>query len=255
MTGPLATFAGKERRETFKTWRLWVVPGILLFVALTSPVLTKLTPEIVKATTSSQSGIIIHMPTPTARDSYEQFMGNLAQLVTLAVIIAGAATISAERRAGTAVLVLTKPISRAGFVVIKAAAQLALLVCATVLAAAVCVAATVVLFGGASIGAFVETTALWLVFAAMILMLMVLLSAALRGQAQAIGAGVALWIGLFFFTGIPVLRDHSPAGLIAANDAALRGRPAALLWPLVTTALAGAALLAGAVWAFGRREL
>jgi ABC-2 type transport system permease protein len=255
VSGPLATFADKERRETFKTWRLWVVPGILLFVALTSPVLTRLTPEIIKATTGSQHGIVIHVPTPTARDSYEQFMGNLAQLVILAVIIAGAATISAERRAGTAVLVLTKPISRAGFVLVKAAAQLVLLVGATVVAAAVCVVATVVLFGSADIGAFVETTALWLVFAAMILMLMVLLSAALRGQAQAIGAGIALWIGLFFFTGIPLLRDHSPAGLIVANDAALRGRPAALLWPLVTTALTGVALLAGAVWAFRRREL
>lgn len=255
MTGPLATFADKERRETLMTWRLWIVPGILLFVGLTSPVLTKLTPEIIRATTGSQHGIVIHVPPPTARDAYEQFMGNLAQLVTLAVIIAGAATISAERRAGTAVLVLTKPISRAGFVLIKAAAQLVLLGCATVLAAAVCVVATVALFGTAGIGAFVETTALWLVFAAMILMLMVLLSAALRGQAQAIGAGIALWVGLLFFTGIPLLRDHSPAGLIAANDAALRGRPAALLWPVVTTALAGVALLAAAVSAFARREL
>jgi len=111
VSGPLSSFAAKEGRETVRTWRLWVLPGILLFLALSSPVLTKLTPEIVRATTSSQSGITIHIPPPTARDSYVQFMGNLAQLVTLAVIIAGAATISAESRAGTAVLVLTKPIS------------------------------------------------------------------------------------------------------------------------------------------------
>ena len=66
-------------------------------------------------------------------------MGNLAQLVIIAVIIAGAATISSERRAGTAVLVLTKPISRAGFVVAKAISQLVVLVVATVLGVAVCI--------------------------------------------------------------------------------------------------------------------
>ena len=255
MSGPLSTFAAKEGRETLRTWRLWVLPGILLFVALSSPVLTRLTPEIVRATAGSQPGLTIHIPPPTARDSYVQFMGNLAQLVTLAVIIAGAATISAERRAGTAVLVLTKPLSRAAFVVLKAASQLVLLVVATVVAAALCIVTTVLLFGSASIGPFIETTALWLVFATMVLMLMVLLSAAMGGQAPAIGAGIALWIGLLVFTGFPLIRDHSPAGLMAANDAALRGRDVALLWPVATTAVVAAALLAAAVWAFERREL
>ena len=255
MSRPLSSFAAKEGRETVKTWRLWVLPGILLFLALCSPVLTKLTPEILRATASSQPGVVIHIPAPTARDSYVQFMGNLAQLVTLAVIIAGAATISSELRAGTAVLVLTKPISRGAFVVLKAASQLVLLVVATVVAVALCIVTTVVLFGSAAIGPFVEATALWLVFAAMILMLMVLLSAAMRGQAPAIGAGVALWIGLLVFTGFPLIRDHSPAGLMAANDAALRGRDVALLWPVATTVLAAAAFLAAAVWSFERREL
>lgn len=255
MSGAFSTFLDKERRETFRTWRLWVLPGILLFLALSSPVLTKLTPELLKATANSQPGVVIRIPPPTARDSYLQFMGNLGQLVTIAVIIAGAATISSERRAGTAVLVLTKPISRAGFVVAKATSQLVLLICATVLGVAVCIVMTVALFGAGSVGPFVEAAALWLAFAAMILMLMMLLSAAMRSQAPAVGAGIGLWIALLVFTGFPLIRDHSPAGLMAANDAALRGRDVALLWPLATTAIAGAAFLAGAIWFFRRREL
>ena len=73
----------------------------------------------------------------------------------------------------------------------------------------------------------------------MILMLMVMLSAAMRSQAPAIGAGIGLWIALLVLTGFPLIRDHSPAGLMAANDAALRGRDVALLWPLATTASPG----------------
>ena len=40
-----AAFAGKEAREILRTWRIWVLPGILLFFALTGPVLAKLTPQ------------------------------------------------------------------------------------------------------------------------------------------------------------------------------------------------------------------
>jgi ABC-2 type transport system permease protein len=255
MSGAFGTFTAKEGRETLKTWRLWVLPGILLFLALSSPLLTKLTPELIKATASSQPGVVIKLPPPTARDSYVQYMGNLSQLVMIAIIIAGAAIIASERKAGTAVLVLTKPISRAGFVVAKAISQLTLLIVAAAAGAAVCIATTVALFGNASISQFIEAVALWLVFACAMLMLMLWLSAAMSGQAPAAGAGVAIWIALFVLTGFPLIRDHSPAGLISASDAALRGRDVALLWPVVTTVVAGAACLAGAVWAFRRKEL
>ncbi len=111
------------------------------------------------------------------------------------------------------------------------------------------------LFGTGSIGPFVEAVALWLVYAAMILLMMIMLSAAMRSQAPAIGAGIGLWIALLFLTGFPLLRDHSPAGLMAANDAALRGRDVALLWPIATSVLAGLVFVAAAVWFMGRREL
>src|ERR1035437_11075744 len=34
-----AAFAGKEAREILRTWRIWILPGILLFFALTGQVL------------------------------------------------------------------------------------------------------------------------------------------------------------------------------------------------------------------------
>ena len=56
-------------------------------------------------------------------------------------------------------------------------------------------------------------------------------------------------------TSFPLIRDHSPAGTAAAFGAVVAGRRASLFWPLVTTAIAGALFLAGAVWSFNRREL
>ena len=39
-------FLAKELTEIRRTWRIWVVPGIVIFMGLTSPVLAKLTPAL-----------------------------------------------------------------------------------------------------------------------------------------------------------------------------------------------------------------
>jgi heme/copper-type cytochrome/quinol oxidase subunit 3 len=56
-------------------------------------------------------------------------------------------------------------------------------------------------------------------------------------------------------TGFPVVRDRSPAGLLAANDALLKGRQAALAAPLAVTLVLAAVFLLAAAWAFRRKEL
>ena len=50
------TFAAKEMLETRKTWRLWVLPGILVFLGLTTPILAAVTPALLKATAQRQPG-------------------------------------------------------------------------------------------------------------------------------------------------------------------------------------------------------
>jgi ABC-2 type transport system permease protein len=151
--------------------------------------------------------------------------------------------------------VLTKPLSRAAFVWAKIVANLALLVIATAIGAALCIAVTILLFDTAHIAAFLESVALWLALAAMFVCLMVFLSAALDRQAAAAGAGIAVYAALFALTGFPVARDRSPAGLLAANDALLKGREATLAMPLVATLVLALIFLFAAAWAFRRKEL
>jgi ABC-2 type transport system permease protein len=248
-------FVAKEMLETRKTWRLWVLPGVLVFLGLTTPILAAVTPALLKATAQRQPGVVIRFPAPTSVDAYLQFMGNLAQLALLVVIITGAAAVAGERRAGTAVLVLTKPLSRAAFVWAKVVANLAVLVIATVIGAALCIAVTILLFDTAHVSAFLESVALWLALAAMFVCLMVFLSAALDRQAAAAGAGLAVYAALFALTAFPVARDRSPAGLLAANDALLKGREATLAMPLVATLVLAVVFMIAAAWIFRRKEL
>ena len=248
-------FLRKESLETRKTWRMWVVPGVLLFLGLTTPILTAVTPAILKMTAARTPGVVIRFPAPTAVDAYVEFMGNLVQLALLVVIITGAASVAAERRAGTAALILTKPLSRAAFIGAKTVANLVLLVLATVLGAALCIGVTVLLFDGGHIGRFAESVAVWLALAAMFTALMVFLSAALDRQALAAGAGLAVYVALFVLTGFPVAKERTPAGILAANDALLKGRDVALAVPLAITLALTLLFVVAAVVAFRRKEL
>ena len=251
----LGAFLGKELREIGKTWRLWVLPGVLLFLGLTTPLLADLTPKILKMTAQRTPGVIIHFPTPTASDAHVQFLGNLAQVALLVIIVTGAAAVAAERRAGTDVLMLTKPLSRAGFIVAKSVRAVLLVVAATALGTALCIATTIVIFDASLIARFLESVAVWLVLATMFATLMVLLSAATERQVPAAGAGLGVYVSLFALTGLPAIRDRTPAGLLAANDALLKGRHAALAWPLITTAACAVLFVVAAVWVFRRKEL
>jgi ABC-2 type transport system permease protein len=248
-------FTRKELLETRKTWRLWVLPGVLVFLGLTTPVMAAVTPTILKMTAQRQPGVVIKFPTPTALDSYAQFLGNLAQLALLVVIITGAAAVAGERRGGTAVLVLTKPLSRTSFVWSKAVSNIVILLAATAIGTALCIVVTVALFDASLIAPFVESVALWLALAVMFVCLMTWLSAALDKQAAAAGAGLAVYASFFALTGFPAIREWTPAGILAANDALLKGKDMALGRPATVTLLLAVVFLIAAAWSFRRKEL
>ena len=86
MTG-FGAFLGKELTEIRRTWRLWVIPGMLVFFGITSPIIAALTPALVQSMATSQPGLVIRIPPPTARDAYVQFIKSLDQLVLIAIII------------------------------------------------------------------------------------------------------------------------------------------------------------------------
>jgi ABC-2 type transport system permease protein len=248
-------FTRKELLETRKTWRLWVLPGVLVFLGLTTPILAAATPALLELTARNQPGVVIEFPAPTALDAYIQFMGNLAQIGLLVLIITGAAAVASERRSGTAVLVLTKPLSRTSFVWAKVIANLVILLLATAVGSLLCIAGTVVLFDTSHVAAFLEAVAVWVALAAMFVCLMVWLSAALDKMAAAAGAGIAVYAVVFALTGFPLVRDWSPAGVLAANDAILRGKDVALAQPIAVTLILAVVFLLLAAWSFRSKEL
>jgi ABC-2 type transport system permease protein len=252
----VAVFARKEAVEIVRTWRVWVLPGILLFFALTGPLTAKFTREIVAAAGGSQmSAIVKAIPTPTYLDSYAQWIKNLSQIALFAIIIIYGGIVSAERKSGTAVLVLTKPVSRTAFVVAKALVHSAF-VSLTVLAGTLITwGGTMVMFGKAPAGPLFASAGAWLAFGVLFVALMTLLSVLVTSQAGAAGIGLGAF-ALISIAGVwKPLGTYSPAALVGGPALLAAGRPFAAGWPMATSALLAVVFVALAAWSFARKEL
>jgi ABC-2 type transport system permease protein len=249
-----AAFAGKEAREILRTWRIWVLPGILLFFAMTGPVLAKLTPQLVGALAGDQlKGLLI--PTPTYHDAYTQWIKNLSQIALFALIIVYASIISSERKSGTAVLVLTKPVSRTAFVIAKAVVHSAFRAVLVVAGTLVTWGVTAAVFGQAPGSALWSSSLVWLVFGVLFIALMTLLSVLIGSAAGAAGAGLGAYALVSIAAIWKPLGTYSPAALATMPSSLAAGKDVAVLWPVLTSLLLAAALFALASRAFRRSEL
>ncbi|QDZ15461.1 ABC transporter permease [Humibacter ginsenosidimutans] len=250
--------ARKEAFEIVRTWRVIVLPAIVLLFAVTSPLLAKYTPDIVTALAGSQfSGL--KLPEPTVYDAYGQWIKNLSQIAAFAIIIIYGGIVSAERKSGTAVLVLTKPVSRVAFVVVKFVVQLVYLAVIVAVGCLVTWAVTAVTFGDAvhgTAGALWASTWVWFVLAALYLAVMVLFSVLIPAAAGAAGAGLGVYVVLAVASAWQKVGDWSPAGLISGSASlAANTQTESMLWPVLITVAAIVVAVGVAALVFRRQEL
>lgn len=247
-------FLAKEANELARTWRLKVLGGVVLLFALTGPIMALFTPQLLESMQASQPGVIIQVPDPTWRDAYAQWVKNLTQIVSFIAIITAAGSVAGEVASGTAILVLTKPVSRAAFVVAKSVAVFALVAVVVVAGTAITQGVTWVVFDTAPAAELWGPTAAWLALAALLISLAVMLSTFTQTLAAAgIGLGGFFAISLAALWG-PAVR-YSPAGLTTAPAEMLAGSDPSLAWPFATAVAASVALVAIGAAVFSRREL
>jgi ABC-2 type transport system permease protein len=248
-------FARKEVREIVRSWRIWVLPAIIFFFAVSAPLLARFTPEIVGSLASSQLGHIT-FPTPTYFDAYGQWAKNLGQITLFALVIIYGGIVSSETTSGTAILVLTKPMSRTAFVVVKAVIQSVFVAVLLAVGTLITWGLTAVIFGRAPGGALWSSALVWLVLAVFFIALMTLFSVLIPSAAGAAGGGLGAFVLLSVAAIWKPLSDNSPAGLAGQSTTLAAGMATpSSLWPVVS-ALALAILF---VWfaaiLFRRKEL
>src|SRR5260370_42463851 len=95
----------KEHTGQWRPGRLPIVAVICLIFGLTSPILAKYLPEIVKLTAGS---VAIHVPAPTVKDAVAQLVKNLSLLGALVTILLAMGTVAGEKESGTGAFLIVK---------------------------------------------------------------------------------------------------------------------------------------------------
>lgn len=247
-------FLGKELREILRTYKIYTIPGIFLLFGFASPILTKLLPDLME---NLAGEINIILPEMTWRDSYTQLFKNLTQIGILTVILTAMGTVAEERNRGVAHLILTKPVSRTGYILAKYIAHLLLVGVSAIAAFMATWVYTRILFTGTRFTPGLTATGLYILYAAVILAITVLASSLTR---SAIAAGSLATAGLFVLGLLPLfssgLSKYSPGALTGYINEVVAGTVPAELWGAAATAvLSAAALLALAALSFRRQEL
>jgi ABC-2 type transport system permease protein len=253
LTG-LVTLLRKELVEQWRTARLPVVATVFLLVGLSSPLLARFTPEILKAVGGDQFQIVL--PTPTAADAYDQLAKNLGQFGALIAILLAMGSVATEKERGTAALILTKPASRAAFLIAKIVAIAATLGVSTAIAAVGAWFYTFVLFEPLPVAGFVAATILqWLALMSYATITFVG-STLTRSALAAAGLGVAALIVLGVASIVPAIGRYLPSGLgPPARGLALGQAHVDVIGPTVASAVMIVGLVTVAWLAFRRQEL
>lgn len=252
MTGYLPML-GKEFTEIVRTWRCWLLGGAFVVFGIIDPVLARFTQQILASVIGDQLPIVV--PPATYLDAWAQWTKDLSQLLMIVVLVIAAGTVAGEVNSQTAILPLTKPLSRAAFVLAKLTALTVSLSLAVAIGTALVCASTALLFDGVKFAPLWRAVAVWLVLAIFLIAVTMLASCLVNSTIAAFGIGFGGYLLLTIAGMWQPARAYSPAGLPEAVGQLATGHETAFVGALSTSLGATALLVVLAVLVFLRREL
>jgi len=247
-------FFRKELAEIFKTAKIYIIPLLFLLFGFASPVLTKLLPDIL----AGLGELEIVLPEMSWEDAFDQFFKNLNQIGIIAVILVFMGTVAEEKHRGTAVMILSKPVSRVAFVLAKFGAAALLVLFSLIPAYLACFLYTKVLFGAVSFALSLQATLLFAVYVLYVLGFTIGASAVMKTQIAAGGVSVGLLIFTSLFPALwQELAVFSPGSLTGYQISLLTGSISlAEAFPAVLSALALTVFfLSTGIFLFKRQEV
>ncbi len=243
----------KELLEQWRTFRFLIVAAVLVAFGLSSPLLAKFTPEILKTIPNMPPELASIIPAPTLADAVTQYVKNMSQFGILLALLMTMGMVAQEKERGTAALMLTRPVSRGTFLLAKFAAQALTFAASLILAALGCWYYTLLLFEALPWGPFLALNGLMLLVFLVYIAVTLLCSTLARTQAAAGGLAFAALILIGGIGSLPRISDYFPGRLFGWGAAMTLGSGEAA-WPAlwVSVGLIFAALLAA--WLVFRKQ-
>jgi ABC-2 type transport system permease protein len=204
----------KEFLFLWRTWRVLILCAVLLAFSIMSPLMVKFTPQMLSAIEGAEMFADL-IPEMTIADAIAQHIETISQFGFIIVILMGMGIVAVEKEMGTAAMVLSKPLSRGGFLNSKFAAQVVLYFLAFTLALAGGYYYTTILFGHIDFMLYVGINLLLLIW--VLVFVAVTLLGSTLGNSSASAAGFALGGSILFLIAgtIPRYGPLLPGGLLA----------------------------------------
>jgi ABC-2 type transport system permease protein len=237
--GIFAVSVRKELTHQWRTRRFLVVMAVFILFGLTSPLVARYTPEIMRSIPGAEQFSSL-IPTPSAADAMGQYIKNITQFGFILAVLLGMNAVAGEKESGTAAMILSKPMPRSVFVLSKYAAQALVYASAFLVAGLGAYYYTWILFGSFNAAVFTAINLL------LLLWLLTFVAASLLGSvigstiAAAAGFGLAISVAILLLGSIPQYGQLLPAGLM--GWAAMLGANASQV-PTNAGAIAGALVL------------
>ncbi len=209
-----APLFGKEWLEQRRTHRLLIVVSVLLLFGLSSPLIARYTRDIIRMAAPMGEEMIKLLPPPSAADSVDQYLKNVAQFGVLLALLMTMGTMALEKDRGTAALMLSKPISPAAFVLAKFAALGLTFGLGILGAAAAGYLYTWILFERPNPAGWAGLNLLVFVFLMVHVAVTLLCSTLTKSQVVAGGAAFGAWLALSLLGALPGVGDYLPRQLM-----------------------------------------
>lgn len=205
----LAVLIKKDLLEQLRTKKILTMIIVMLFAAIASPIIAKLTPEILKSV--SMPGLTINLPAPIYLDSIDQFVKNTAQIGLLVIIFVVAGAICDEKSKKTLEIILTKPFSRNVFVFSKFCAYFIAISLVFIASAAIFYSYTGFIFSYFNMLDFILMSIGILIYILMIVSVTIFASTLVKNSIAAGGIGFLFYIIFSSILGLfEPIKDYLP---------------------------------------------
>jgi ABC-2 type transport system permease protein len=244
----------KELLEQWRSYRLLVVLLVLGLFGLASPLLAKMTPELLSLIPEADA-FAPFIPAPTLRDAYLQYHSNISQFGVILALLLTMGAVVQEKEKKTAALVLTKPLSRLAFLAAKFVALALTFLTGIAVAALAGYYYTLLLFEAPPFTEWLAFNGLMLLFLLVHIALALFFSTLARSTVASAGMAFGAMLVLAILASLPRLGEYAPASIINWGLLQMTG-PGVSAWPafFISLALIAAALL-GAWLVFERQEI
>jgi ABC-2 type transport system permease protein len=244
---------GKELMEQWRTFKFLIIGGVFLFFGLSTPLLIKYLPELIEL--AGTGGMSIEIPPPTAIQAMAEYSATMAQFGVLIAVLVAMGAVAKEVESGTAMMVLSKPVSRTAYILAKFSAGSLNFVAALLVGGLACWVYTLILFGEAPVIGFVGQNVLLGLFLMLGLAVTLFFSSLFRNQLAAGGLALAAIIAQTALSALPWVGKYLPGQLINWGNNLLAGVSGAAWGALaVTLGVIGLALYF-ARYILNRKEL